>query len=72
MIKTVDEVIKELGGPTAAASVLGVTPPALCNWSVRGVITAEHFLLIREALAERGLEVSPSVFSFKAPVEAAE
>lgn len=65
MLETVDDVIEALGGTAAAASLLGVSSPAVSNWKERGKIAADKFLLVREALEARGAEASPSVFGFK-------
>lgn len=68
MLCSVDEVIEALGGTTAAASVAGVSAPAVSNWRERSAIPPEYFLRIRDALEAGGKAISPSVFSFK-PVE---
>jgi hypothetical protein len=65
MIETVDEVIKALGGTAAAASLAGVRPPAVSNWSKRGRISQDKFMIVRDALAAMGKEAAPSVFGFK-------
>jgi len=70
MLTTVDEVIEALGGTAAAASLAGVSAPAVSNWRERGKIASDKFLLIREALAASGREVDGSVFGFKAEARA--
>lgn len=70
MLTDVDTVIETLGGTAAVAGLAGVTSPAVSNWRERGKITADKFLLISEALKAKGVEVSPSVFGFKAEVRA--
>lgn len=65
MLKSADEVIDELGGTAEAASLAGVSSPAVSNWRARGRIPQENFLIFREALAGKGKEADPSVFGFK-------
>lgn len=65
MLNSVDEVIKELGGPTAVASLAGLSTPAVSNWSKRGRISRGSFMTISDALAAKGMEAAPSVFGFK-------
>lgn len=65
MLNTVDEVIEVLGGPTAVASLAGITAPGVCNWSKRGRISQGKFMIIRDALKELDKEAAPSVFGFK-------
>jgi len=65
MLNTVDEVIEALGGPTATASLAGVGVSAVSNWSFRGRIAPDKFVIISDALASLGKEVRPTVFGFK-------
>jgi hypothetical protein len=65
MLKTVDEVVKALGGTNAAAALAGVGAPAVSNWKARGVITPEHFMIFSMALAKIGKIADPTVFGFK-------
>ena len=69
MLSSAEAVIDAIGGTAAAASLAGVGRSAVSNWKARGTIPAEQFLVFREALAERDLEASPTVFGFK-PTEA--
>ena len=66
MINTVEEVIEALGGPSATASLVGLGPSAISNWSARGKISPNKFLIIKAALAALGKDVDPAVFAFKA------
>jgi hypothetical protein len=70
MLKSVDEVIEALGGPSEMGVLIGVRASAVINWRTRGGITPEHFVLVREALKSRGLDVSDAVFAFKTEVRA--
>lgn len=67
MIKSVDDVIEALGGPTKTAALSGVGASAVVNWRTRGEIPPEHFLRICDALEAAGKgAVDRSVFGFKA------
>jgi hypothetical protein len=65
MINTVDDVIAELGGPGATAALVGLGTSAVRNWSARGKIAPDKFLIIKAALGALGKDVDPSVFGFK-------
>lgn len=64
MLDSVDDVIEALGGPAAAAALTHVGAPAVSNWRARGRISRSKVFLIRDALAAKNLEASPSVFGF--------
>ena len=64
MLKSVDDVIEALGGPTKAAGMIGVGASAVSNWRTRGEIPPEHFLVIGEALNAIGVCVDSAVFGF--------
>lgn len=68
MLSSVDDVIEALGGPSEMAGLAGVGPSAVVNWRTRG-IAPDKFVLIRDALASKGLSVSDEVFAFKKPEE---
>jgi len=70
MLNSVDDVIDALGGPTATAVVAGIGTSGVSNWRARGKISPTKFILIREALAAKHLDVCPSVFGFKTTEEA--
>lgn len=65
MLSSVDEVIKALGGNAAVASLARVGRPSVSNWIKRGRISHGSSMIIREALADLGMEATPSVFGFK-------
>jgi hypothetical protein len=71
MLDSVDDVVEALGGPAKAAALCGVGASAVSNWSKRGRISKGGFLVVRDALADLGLEASPVVFGFKAVVDEA-
>lgn len=64
MLKTVDDVIAALGGPTKTAGVTGVGASAVINWRTRREIPPEHFLRICGALKAAGKDVDRAVFGF--------
>jgi hypothetical protein len=70
MLNSVDDVIDALGGPAATAAVAGIGASGVSNWRTRGKISPAKFILIKEALAAKQLEVDPSVFGFKTTEEA--
>jgi hypothetical protein len=50
-----DSVVTELGGTNAVARLTGNLSQAVCNWrSQRGRFPSKHYLVMREALAEKG------------------
>ena len=51
-IRTVNGVIKHLGGPKGMAAILGVSNKAVSKWKERNRFPAETFLVIQEALAK--------------------
>lgn len=68
MLNSVEAVIDNLGGTTAAAGIAGVGPSAVSNWKTRGKFPSEMFLLFSEAVARNGSTVDPALFSFREPV----
>lgn len=71
MLLSPDAVIEALGGPTEAATKLGVKPNVVGNWKIRGKIPPEHFLTVSEALRASDAVPAPEVFGM-APVAPAE
>ena len=56
---TVSEIIKKLGGTTAAAAVFGVTPPAVSNWKAENRFPPRvHWRVVQE-MRQLGVEVDP-------------
>lgn len=70
MLATVDDIIDAVGGTRAAASLAGVTLPAVSNWRERRRIPSEKFMIFAEALREVGKEAPPELFGFKSAAEA--
>ena len=62
MLKSVGEIIDALGGPSAAASLAGVSAPAVSNWKAKGAIPARLFFVFSGELERRGLLVDRTIF----------
>lgn len=61
-IRTIDQLVDELGGPNQVGRWLNIGQNAVCNWHARGFIPpAWHFRLFIE-IARRDLDVHPEVF----------
>lgn len=62
-LKTVDEVIASLGGIKAVSRLVGLPEGsrAAWNWRRRG-LPPESYVVIQEALAQKGLSAPPSLF----------
>jgi hypothetical protein len=65
MLRSVDDVVKALGGTVATASLAGVGKSAVSNWKANGSIPAENFLRLSRALELAGKQVDPSLFGLK-------
>lgn len=52
------------------AELCGVGTSAVSNWRKRGRISQGSFMIVRDALAAKGLEAAPVVFGFKVAEEA--
>ncbi len=64
---TIDEVVKAVGGRSAAAELAGATSPnAVSNWKARGRIPTELFFVFAEKLKIEGKEADPTLFGFPA------
>lgn len=70
MLGTADSVIEALGGSARVAELCGVGTSAVSNWRKRGRISQGSFMIVRDALAAKGLEAAPVVFGFKVAEEA--
>ena len=55
-LNTTDDVIDALGGTSAVARLLGVSPPVVHNWRgrVRGRFPAETYVVLTAALKDIG------------------
>lgn len=71
MLKSVDQVIEELGGPAKTAALVRLKKAAISQWKARGSIPLRHFFKITGRLAP--IEVKRTVFSatYKRPIDRA-
>ena len=67
VLKSVDDIITALGGPTKTAGLVSTTPAAVIHWRTAGFIPPGKFMKITNALNARGMVASPTVFGFDAP-----
>jgi hypothetical protein len=70
VIKSVESIIEAVGGPAKAARLGGVKPSAVSNWSERGRIPAEQFLVFSAALKKIGKTFDPALFGMREVEEA--
>ncbi len=63
ILSTIDDVIDEMGGPTAIAAWLNISQSAVSNWRIRNEIPMGwHYRLARHA--ERlGMRIDDAVFN---------
>lgn len=62
MLRTVDEIVRELGGTVATARLFDVVPSAVSNWKQDGRFPARlHYRIARE-LQARGKPYSEAIF----------
>jgi hypothetical protein len=66
MIRSVDELVSELGGNKAVAEIASVGLSAVSNWRTRGFIPADKFLLFEQELAKRNMVADREIFGFEA------
>jgi hypothetical protein len=61
----VEDVIKVLGGPSAAARIAKrKSPGTVCSWSTKGQIPPRLYFVIAAALEDKGFYASPALFGF--------
>lgn len=66
-LKTVREVIKEVGGMTAAAKIVGVTPQAAWNWADRNKFPADTYLVFAAELERKKKSAPASLWGIQEP-----
>lgn len=64
MLKTVDAIVDALGGTSEVAVLTGVSLPAVSNWKTRRRIPSEKFMIVADALEQRGVKADPDLFGF--------
>lgn len=67
VLKSVDAVLDALGGNMPVAALVGVGSRAVSNWRARQRISKDSFLVMRDALLERGATAPPSLWGIKPP-----
>lgn len=60
-IRTPEQLIDALGGPTAVGDWAGITPGAVGNWAERGIPPGWHLRLLVE-IKRRRLRYDPALF----------
>lgn len=61
-LQTASDVINAIGGTAATAALTGRKMPAVSNWRKSNRIPSELFLVVSQAIEQRGARVVPSVF----------
>ena len=61
-IRTIDELVEALGGPSYVAEWAGTELSAISNWKRRGFIPQGWHLRMWIEVRKRGLDVDPSLF----------
>jgi hypothetical protein len=60
------ELIDALGGANKVATMIGVTPAAVRNWKVFGVLPPKHYLKMRSLAEDMGLRMPEALFAERA------
>lgn len=66
-LQTVDEVIDQLGGTAATARLTARKDQHVSNWRAAKRLPADTFLILRAALAERGLTAPARLWGIREP-----
>lgn len=53
------EILKALGGPSAVAKALGLSLPAVSNWTMRNAIASEHHIAIWRLAMTKNVDWAP-------------
>lgn len=61
-LQDTNQVIKALGGRSQVASLTNRTTQAVTNWKARQVFPPDTFVILTEALAEKGLKAPVSLW----------
>lgn len=67
MLRTMDEVIKEFGGPAEIAALLGRRPNAVSMWKSRGNFPRDTVLVMQDALRVKGCAAPAHLWGIPAP-----
>ncbi len=71
-LSTASEIIKALGGPTAAGRIVGRSPQSANNWRIANRFPSNTFPILTRALAERGYTAPSSLWRIIERAEAAQ
>ena len=71
-LHTTSDVINELGGLKAVAKLTGTNNKAAWNWRSFDSFPSNTYLVMIEALRERGKTAPASLWSMRAPAEASQ
>lgn len=66
-LSTVNEVINALGDNAGAAEITKRGITAVCNWRAANRLPARSYLVITEALKDRGFSAPPSLWEMDEP-----
>lgn len=66
-LKTVDDIIEKLGGPTALAKLTGRKAQHVNNWRVAKRLPANTFLVLRKELEARELSAPAELWGITQP-----
>lgn len=67
ILSTASEVIDALGGTAVVARLTKRSQQSVTNWRANGRIAPGVFLIMREALEQKGLQASPSIWGITEP-----
>lgn len=67
-LKTIDEVLKELGGLTAAGRLVGLTAQHINNYKAAGRFAPKTYVAFTEELRNRGFTAPRSLWGMLEPV----
>ncbi len=65
----IQQVITELGGPTACGRLTGHTPQAVVAWRRRRQLPSKTFIILQRALLDQGAIAPASLWGMVEPVE---
>jgi hypothetical protein len=64
MLRDHQAVVRKLGGVMKVAELFGFRHGAVTNWLARGHFPAETYPILRDALAEKGLEADEDLWNW--------
>ena len=70
-LNTAGQVIDELGGTTATATLTGKRAQNVSNWRASGRLPPDTFLVMQDALSARGKRAPAALWGIREPERAA-